>query len=373
MIATAGLLTSCVQVPITAQMPAYIYQSATAPVSPKTGLRPYARTASVVSFDASTNAIDALYAQVTGQPASTTESYNLELSGRTAEIAQRQPLYPALAQTSLIRKFAIQLHAKAHGDDVESVPPPKVSIQEFQEFFKVFSTNFGNMFSDPERVQARLIKSPGSPHFEDVLVYYYEAYFDGKYVTRDGVALTKPGASLAFNNGQLVGSVNNDTITGMTTVFFEALLDYFVRVPLNPALNLATKPTGQTMPNPIVQTGSTNSADVNGLSTENWQIVNYASSASATGAQILTSTLVKSIGGTNLGFAVAYLKFSFGDNTTLTTMIDTALGLILKRDAEWTTFHLLKGDLKSKSGNVLPAEHNSSFGMQVWNLSSKKR
>jgi len=119
------------------------------------------------------------------------------------------------------------------------------------------------------------------------------------------------------------------------------------------------------MPHSLVQAGTTNPSDSNGLSTLSWRTVNYASSASATGAQIFASAILKSFGGGDLGFAVAYFKLSFGDNTTLTAMIDTALALILKRDAEWTTFHLLKGDLKSNKG----AMGSSLFRAEVWKLS----
>jgi hypothetical protein len=119
------------------------------------------------------------------------------------------------------------------------------------------------------------------------------------------------------------------------------------------------------MPGSLVQIGTTNPSDRNGLSTQNWQTVNYASSASATGAQILTSMILKSFGGGDLGFAVAYFKLSFGDNTTLTTMIDTALGLMLKRDVEWTTFHLLKGHLSSNRRTM----GSAVSGAEVWKLS----
>jgi hypothetical protein len=49
-------------------------------------------------------------------------------------------------------------------------------------------------------------------------------------------------------------------------------------------------------------------------------------------------------------------------------MIDTALGLILKRDAEWTTFHLLKGDLKSMTATTALGGSATSFGATVWKL-----
>jgi hypothetical protein len=356
-IAGSGLLVGCASVPITTQMPAYIYQSAAVSPARANG----ALATSMRSPIAGSYEIDELYNQVTGQTFAPTISNNLRLAGGVNEIAQRNPIYPPLAQTSLIRKFAIQLHAKVHSNNVESVQPPKITAHELKEFFNVFSANFGNMFSDPERLQAQPSQPPT---FDDVLIYYYKAYFDGTYVTRDGVTLTKPGVTASFTNGQLVGSVNNDTITGMFTVFFEALLDYFVRVPLNPTVKLDAEPTGEKMSSSFVQAGTTNPSDPNGLSTQNWQTVNYASSASATGAQILTSMIVKSFGATDLGLEVVYFKFSFGDNTTLTTMIDTALGLILKRDAEWTAFHLLKGNLKSNSGTI----GSTSFGAKVWKL-----
>jgi hypothetical protein len=363
MIASASALAACARVPITTQLPPYIYQSG----APAPEARHTALAISLGPNVAGRKAIENLYAQVTGQTPPSPVSNDLRLSRTSSEIAQQNPLYPALAQTSLIKKFATQLYAKLNATDVATVQPPKVSAQEFKEFFNVFSSNFGNMFSDPERVQARLSQPNPTPTFDDVLIYYYKAYFDGTYVTRDGVTLTKPGVTASFDNRQLVGSVNNNTITGIVTVFFEALLDYFVRVPLNPSVKLDAKPTGETMPGSLVQVGTTNTSDSIGLSTQNWQTVNYASSASATGAQILTSMILKSFGGGNLGFAVAYFKLSFGDNTTLTTMVDTALGLILKRDAEWTTFHLLKGDLKSNRGTM----GSTLFRAEVWKLSRR--
>jgi hypothetical protein len=61
---------------------------------------------------------------------------------------------------------------------------------------------------------------------------YYIAYANGQFVTRDGTVLGKPTANVSVTNGTFQGSLPNDTVDGIVTVFAEALNDCIFNTPL---------------------------------------------------------------------------------------------------------------------------------------------
>ncbi len=345
----AMLLAGCASAPIGTTQSAYIYDEAGTQASSEAGIRnSYGNlNKAAMNINNGNEAIDALYNESMGKTPTPTPEQAERVDASNTVV--QQPIYPTLAHTALIRHLVAQMKAKKDAKDIKDIQPSKITTCEIKDFLNVFSSNFGDLFSDPKRVEGRLTMESNSGQLtqEQVLITYYKEYFDNNYVNRYGVKLAKPGVSASFSNGKLNGSINNDTITGLITVFFEAVLDFNERVPVNPKdYDPNNQPTGmKDFPNLVIK-GVEDKTKPNGLDKLHWEIIHYASSATASGAQALTGLIIKSIGGTNLGFVAAYAKISIGDNTTLNKMIDTALELTLRRDSEWTLFNTFKGNFK---------------------------
>jgi hypothetical protein len=256
-----------------------------------------------------------------------------------ASLVYHDPLPQELAQTSFMHAYIEGLKAHANAANPTDVRKVTTSVSSLSSFLKVFSKNFGNMLA---RAQNNPVSTERS--LDNILAHYYEDYFDGKYVTRDGVALAKPSANVSFNNAQLSGSVGTDTLTGVLTVFWEALLDYAQNVPVfsdaNGYLNGSkAEPTclvygvvpAVTLPNPAYPN----------ITANDWKSVRYLSIATSLGSQALASLIVKSIGGFEAGPVFVLGKFSVGDNTTLTQIIETTIYINAVRDCEYGVYHIL--------------------------------
>jgi hypothetical protein len=332
----AVLFANCAQIPLSNNLPI-----ATQFSTPST----QRFTASVVAVPAEspqsalspTTEITALSCQTNGQPF----PKPADQMSSEANLVYREPLITELAQTSFMRAYVKGLQAHAQAPNPNNVPKVTATVGSLSSFLKVFSKNFGNMLA---RAQSTPVSTERS--LDNILAHYYADYFDGKYVTRDGVALAKPSANVSFNNNsQLTGSINTDTLTGILTVFWEALLDYAQDVPVfsdaNGYLNGSTaRPTclvygvvpAVTLPDRI---------NYPNITVTDWKSVRYLSIATSLGSQVLASLIVKSIGGFEAGPVFVLGKFSVGDNTTLTQIIETTININAARDCEYGVYHIL--------------------------------
>ena len=66
-------------------------------------------------------------------------------------------------------------------------------------------------------------------------------------------------------------------------------------------------------------------ADKEGLNKSEVCVVHYFSGLSGDSSEAISGMIIRSIGGSNLGFVVAYGKFSVGDNETLMKLIDSTV------------------------------------------------
>jgi hypothetical protein len=82
--------------------------------------------------------------------------------------------------------------------------------------------------------------------FSTILIGYMREYFDGQFVNRFGTAAAKPGSSGT--------GISDAAVSGVATVFFEALFDYLERTPI-PA-DVDWDPASGTAPTPKQLWGS---------------------------------------------------------------------------------------------------------------------
>lgn len=108
------------------------------------------------------------------------------------------------------------------------------------QFFVDSNAVKAEMLADPDadestarqRVLEKSISRYAQTNIFALFEAYYIAYANGKFILRDGTVLGKPTASMSFTNGVLTGSIPNDTVDGIVTVFSEAMSDSIFQTPL---------------------------------------------------------------------------------------------------------------------------------------------
>jgi hypothetical protein len=304
-----------------------------------------------------TNELEALYRQTSGQTTSKPLISQAVLANREVYAVLNKPLLDEIAQTRFLRAYVETLEGEAKAADPNAIPRIKISAGAMTEFTKVFTKNFGKMLQGPAREALRM---DNARSLDNILVDYYQDYFDGKYVTRDGVALAKPTANISLNGLELSGSVNTDTLTGLLTVFLEALHDFAQDVPvfvdadgyLNGSTNTPTCVTYDVVPKVTLPNPAYPNIDAN-----TWKYTRYISMATSNASEALTTLILKSFGGVSAGPVVVLGKFSIGDNSTLTKAIETILDVDLTRDSEWLMYEALMNEKqkpKVVSAEALP-------------------
>jgi hypothetical protein len=199
-------LTACVSVPISTNIPETEYNFRSPGSQPSKELV-------------------ALYDQTTGQEPSIAGA---EMTPELYTIVHK-PLVDEIAQNGFIKKYVQVLNTAANATDPSNVPKVQANAMEFKAFAEVLTKNFGVMLVGRER---RLNRTGTVRSLDNILVAYFEDYFDGNYVTRDGTVLAKPSANISFSNAELSGSIGTDTVTGIVTVFLEGIHDFAQNVPV---------------------------------------------------------------------------------------------------------------------------------------------
>jgi hypothetical protein len=215
---------------------------------------------------------------------------------------------------------------------------------------------------------------PGAkPQPDDVfglMEAYFTAYVNGQYTLRDGTVLGKPTVNLSLANGSLQGSIPNDAVDAIVTIFTEAINDSIYQTPLFYALQTNTVYTNQWVRTsdvysdvrspyqdtyvqiyrpsvtvqkdyflngkvptaskfltcyPVVSKGSGGKkTGRGGLTGDEVQFIRAVSSLSSKQSQALGSLAFQSFGGTSAGQFV-YVHFSVGNNQILSSIVSTLL------------------------------------------------
>lgn len=177
---------------------------------------------------------------------------------------------------------------------------------------------------------------------------YLTAYYNGNFYDRTGALSTKPKLGL---------TITNDAIGGLVGVFIESLADFailargikdpiiyegdetnptFVMTNSNiPTLWTVLKNKGGTLPIKYV-IEKEGSGDA-GISKTKLCYIRTVSGEAGSIGQGSSGMIVRAFGGANLGFSAglgALGKFSFGDNDTLTKVVDVVTEGIGRRSTE---------------------------------------
>ena len=196
-----------------------------------------------------------------------------------------------------------------------------------------FAQKAAQTFTLPQKVgePALFAAANSDPSASDKMVRaYLVAYQQGKFVTRDGVALARP---------DFKGGIGNPTITGFLTVVLEAMFDAKLRVPVffekddkgsQKWLNAKGKtPTAATWDQTLAMeaTAQTN------VTLREARAIQVFSGMAADRSGAISSALVRSFGGAELSVVIGG-KFSIGDNETLAKVVDTWVEATSRRLAE---------------------------------------
>jgi len=233
---------------------------------------------------------------------------------------------------------------------------------------KQFAEEFFRTMEDPYDVkQTELLVRAGKVGrlaFGNLMTAYFIAYQKGNFVLRDGTALGKPKSTVKLADGKISGSVDNDTLVGLLTVFFEALYDYGLATPVyyqakqgeatykeeykeSPAgsgeyVKVYRKQDPQTVKDFLVggktptaaaflevrklveDYGKKSPADNRDLTVTEFQFVRYCTGQAADRSKDVAGLIVRSLGSVDAGMFVIG-SFSIGNNETLAKVVETSL------------------------------------------------
>jgi hypothetical protein len=265
---------------------------------------------------------------------------------------------------------------------------------------KKFASEFYTAMADPYDAQqyAKLSKAQSKSElaFGNILLGYFMAYQKGNFSLRDGTALGKPKISISYTNGTVGGSIDNDTIAGLLTVFAEAVFDYGLGTPvyyqLNPgkqtwqedykAIIVTNETTATTITNgyqkiyqkvtgpdekDFLVGGKTptaaaflptrklvdaykdkSPADSADLTVKEFQFIRFSATEAADRSKDLSGLIVRSFGAIHAGQFV-YGSFAIGNNDTLAKIVETTLSCLSGRITEYAlakAFGAYTGDNK---------------------------
>jgi hypothetical protein len=297
--------------------------------------------------------LNALFAQTNGQEATMPDGTRITPADGLAYVVLGKPLRDEIAKNSYLRHYVRALKMVAESGSTASIPRVNVNAEEFCSFAKIFTRDLGRVVAGADRGAFRI---PSARSLDNILVEYYKDYFDGSYVTRDGIVLAKPGAILSLNGLQLSGSVSTETLADILTVFLEAFHDYFQDVPiftdnnnvyLNGSISMPTS-VKYGVVDQVALPAEGSLPKYPNITIKVWKTTRYISIAASKGSEALGTLIAKTFGGVDAGPSIVLGKFSIGDNTSLTQIIETALDVNLARDTEWLIYlGLIHGDLKT--------------------------
>jgi hypothetical protein len=216
------------------------------------------------------------------------------------------------------------------GADTESVPPTPMSKPtstlthlDIHGFTKVVTNNVLRRTPSPPNES----NSADENAFWTKLRAYYLAYYGGTFYTYFGAKPAKPTLSL---------TIDDTEIAEAATVFIEFLMDEVLGSPVwvgpdgtyYPGAN-KNKPTSLTVNNisPIKIKAGPEGCDMNVVKAN---AINYLATSFSKAASTETNLAIKSAGGIEIGLGVVG-KLNIGDNSTLTTLVQTLVSEVVAR------------------------------------------
>ncbi len=121
-----------------------------------------------------------------------------------------------LLKTDLVQGVVDEVH-NVRTKGARSTDPLTVSDQEVKAFRESLTRSRKTLLADVSRGKGTTKK------LDRILVAYFTAYANGEFIDRNGTDVAKPSVN---------GGVNNEAITGLVTVFWEALFDFWTDVPV---------------------------------------------------------------------------------------------------------------------------------------------
>jgi hypothetical protein len=156
---------------------------------------------------------------------------------------------------------------------------------------------------------------------EALAAAYFQAYLNGSFVDRWGTSISQPD----------ITKLGNDDTVAFSKVLLEALFDYSDMTPIvyDPGQSGTNKtPTFAVIFPQLYEKTSTN-PDARGVTSQEFEALSYLCGVSDEAAKHLSSLIIRSIGGADIG-----VKVSTGDNDTLAQMISTICEQSARRETE---------------------------------------
>ena len=226
--------------------------------------------------------------------------------------------------------------------------PPQTILSrgEIEDFIRAVSKTLFNpwFYVYPEKFAKERKTLGGNMPLLKIFQKYYEAYLDGKFIDRFGNQIGKP---------KFGANINNDTVTGAITVFFEAVLDYQLRTPLLYTMKDEEKkyafcekgtPTCAGLDQEEdgfslrkIMLKSNQECSSCGVTEGESRAIRYLSSLAGEVSAILGGLVVESFGGFEVSLVVGGY-FSVGDNQTLAVAAKKIIEIYSRRLTERLAF-----------------------------------
>jgi hypothetical protein len=122
----------------------------------------------------------------------------------------------SLLGTDVVQGVVDEVYS-VRSNGTRSAAPPELGDGKIRAFRKALTMTRATLLDDVANGKA------GGKKLDRILVAYFKAYAAGEFVDRNGTEIAKPSVN---------GGINNEAITGLTAVFWEALFDFWTDVPV---------------------------------------------------------------------------------------------------------------------------------------------
>lgn len=130
--------------------------------------------------------------------------------------ASDSPHVLALLRTDVVQGVVDEVYT-VRSVGTRAPAPLKLGHTKIREFRDALSKTRDTLLDDAATGKA------GTKKLDRILLAYFKAYASGDFVDRNGTEIAKPSVN---------GGINNEAITGLATVFWEGLFDYWTDVPV---------------------------------------------------------------------------------------------------------------------------------------------
>jgi hypothetical protein len=239
--------------------------------------------------------------------------------------------------------------------------PVRIPDSKVRQFRAALSQTRNTLLDDVARGKA------GSKKLDRILLAYFKAFASGEFVDRNGTEIAKPSVN---------GGINNEAITGLTTVFWEALFDFWTDIPVfveeakkeviktsyrGPDEGEVTQvftrkmvdvyvtdehrePTALTLN--VAMTERLVAAGQPGIDEPKAKAIKAGSNWAGKKANALAAGIFGFLGKINIGF-VLIPGFSVGDDKTLIEIVKTSAEVSTRRGTQAALYKVLKEDVRS--------------------------